>query len=209
MKRQPQQCFIEYTDKMILWIDRNCKRYEIGELSWRFNMTFGVYVTDKALHSAMKRYGIQTGRTGQFQKGHETWNAGTAGTGLMKRNVTTFRKGNRPANEQPVGAERITKDDLIQVKVRMKGKHTGEHWQSKHSLLWEQHHGRKVPKGHIVMFADGDRRNFDIRNLILVSRAGNAIHNKRGYTYAHKSVRPTLVAVAELDATINNRRKKK
>ena len=70
----------------------------------------------------------------------------------------------------------------------MKGKHTGEHWQSKHSLLWEQHHGRKVPKGHIVMFADGDRRNFDINNLML--DPGNSTTGLRIKAF------PTLVASA-------------
>ena len=46
-------------------------------------------------------------------------------------------------------------------------------------LLWEQRHGRPVPDGHLVLFADGDRRNFDPANLLLVSRAELAVMNKR------------------------------
>lgn len=208
MSRRPAECSVEWTPQMLRWVERNCKKYELPELSWRFDLAFGVYVTDKALTGAMKRNGIKTGRTGQFQKGHVPWSAGKAGTGSMKANSGTFKKGNRPANEQPLGSERITKDGLVQVKVRMKGKSNAERWQSKHSLIWEQHHGKKVPRGHLVMFADGDKRNFSIENLMLVSRRGNALHNVRGYSYADKTVRPTLLAVAEMDATIRKRTKK-
>jgi len=40
----------------------------------------------------------------------------------------------------------------------------------KHLVLWEDTHG-KVPQGHFVIFADGDRRNVTLDNLLLVTRA--------------------------------------
>jgi len=40
----------------------------------------------------------------------------------------------------------------------------------RHLVLWEEKHG-KVPKGHFVIFADGDRRNVTLDNLLLVTRA--------------------------------------
>ncbi|WP_083612210.1 HNH endonuclease [Paenibacillus sp. P32E] len=37
-----------------------------------------------------------------------------------------------------------------------------------------------VPKGHAIIFGDGDRQNFDPNNLILITRGQLAIMNKRG-----------------------------
>ena len=43
-------------------------------------------------------------------------------------------------------------------------------WRPKHLVLWEEKYG-KVPGGHFVIFADGDRRNVTLGNLLLVTRA--------------------------------------
>jgi transposase-like protein len=41
---------------------------------------------------------------------------------------------------------------------------------SLHHVIWEEHHGRKVPAGSVLIFADGNKNNFAPRNLRLVSR---------------------------------------
>lgn len=40
---------------------------------------------------------------------------------------------------------------------------------SDHRFLWEQHHGRAIPPGHMVHHRDGDRLNNAIENLQLVT----------------------------------------
>ena len=59
-----------------------------------------------------------------------------------------------------------------------------------------------MPKGRIVIFSDGNRRNFDIDNLRLVSRAELCLFNKRGYSTAPAEVRPTLLLVTQLDRAV-------
>ena len=49
-------------------------------------------------------------------------------------------------------------------------------WRGKHVILWEQEHGPR-PKGHKVIFADGNHRNFTPENLILVSNGELLIMN--------------------------------
>lgn len=39
-----------------------------------------------------------------------------------------------------------------------------------HRHIWEQLHGRKVPPGHVVRFADGNSNNFIDKNLYLATR---------------------------------------
>lgn len=39
-------------------------------------------------------------------------------------------------------------------------------WQLKQNYVWEQTHGKKLPKGMVVVFLDGDRMNYDPSNLV-------------------------------------------
>jgi len=69
----------------------------------------------------------------------------------------------------PVGSERVCagkKNNYIKVKVSERGDRR-ETWRIKHLHLWEQANG-PIPKGHTVVFADGDRNNFAKDNLVLI-----------------------------------------
>lgn len=77
--------------------------------------------------------------------------------------------GGKPA--LPIGTEREGKDGRIMVKTRMYPKvpSSKDNWRFKHHLVYERAHGW-IPHGHVVMFADGDIRNFDPANLVAVPR---------------------------------------
>lgn len=47
-----------------------------------------------------------------------------------------------------------------------------------HRIMWEEIHGRKVPEGMVVRFADGNPNNFEPENLILRSRNDVARENQ-------------------------------
>ena len=53
-------------------------------------------------------------------------------------------------------------------------------WIPLHRVEWERLNG-PLPDGYIVLFADGDKRNFAAHNLVAVSKADNmrrnTIHN--------------------------------
>lgn len=42
-------------------------------------------------------------------------------------------------------------------------------WRAVHQLTWEQHHGKPVPKGHSIVFRDGDHDNYDPENLLCLT----------------------------------------
>jgi hypothetical protein len=42
-------------------------------------------------------------------------------------------------------------------------------YRSAHTALWEAANG-PVPEGHVIIFADGNRRNFALDNLLMVSK---------------------------------------
>jgi hypothetical protein len=105
----------------------------------------------------------------RFQKGMTPWNLGK--TGYMGRNRTSFRKGNKPQTWRPVGSERVTRDGILQRKVRDSGE-TKRDWKPVKDLLWIAKHGR-IPKGWFVVHKDRNRKNFALGNLTLVNRAEN------------------------------------
>ena len=171
------------------------------EIQSMMSCKFGFDYTHHQIKGAITRNKLNTGRTGRFEKGHATWNKGTKG--LTKANVTSFKKGQKPHNYKPLGSERIVKDGYCEVKVS----DTGRRWRPKHVLIYEKHHG-KVPKGSAVIFLDGDKRNFDIDNLYLVTRSQLAMLNKNSLIQKDAELTKTAINVVDLMKKISTIEKK-
>lgn len=120
---------------------------------------------------------IENEKPGCFRPGHETWNKGKHFISGGRSIETQFPAGNKPHNMKPIGSIRESKDGILQQKVSDTGYPPCD-WKAVHAIRWEEYHGRSVPAGHIVRFRDGNRRNFSEDNLVLVTRAENAILNK-------------------------------
>lgn len=137
--------------------------------------------------------------SGSFKKGHIPWNKGV--TGYMGANRTSFKTGNLPHNTRKLYSERVNKDGLIEIKVDT------NKWISKHRYIWEQYHKREVPKGKVVIFLDGDNRNFDVDNLKLISRGALLILNRQYRNILKdKELIESCVDLSELIYAINKRR---
>ena len=171
------------------------------EIQSMMSCKFGFDYTRDQIKGAITRNKLNTGRTGRFEKGRATWNKGTKG--LTKANVTSFKKGQKPHNYKPLGSERITKDGYCEIKVS----DTGRRWRPKHVLIYEKHHG-KVPKGSAVIFLDGDKRNFDIDNLYLVTRSQLAMLNKNSLIQKDAELTKTAINVVDLMKKISAMEKK-
>lgn len=104
------------------------------------------------------------GQSGQFKKGLIPHKKGKKLSDSTKAKLakTMFKSGNRPHNTLPVGAESEDKDGYLIVKIAEPNV-----WQYKHHIAF----GEPVPTGHKVIFLDGNKRNFDKANLMLVSNA--------------------------------------
>jgi len=171
------------------------------ELADLINERFGLSVTVKQIKAWKKNHGYSSGLKGSEgmappNKGKpRTWTGGEE---------TRFKKGHIPHNYMPVGSERVNADGYVDVKIADPNK-----WRGKHLLVWEQHHGRPVPKGYAVIFGDGNRRNFDPENLILVSRQQLAVMNKHGLIRNNAELTKTGVIMADLLQKISARKRKR
>lgn len=174
----------KFRDVHIQFLKENVKGITLKELTNRFNKAFNMNVSESAISNLKAKYNLQSGIVGgQFVKGQTSFNKGKkwceymSEEGQKNSRKTTFKKGNIPANRRPIGSERINKRDGVLIKVR--DGHKTRNWMPKSRYIYEQAHG-KIPEGHKVIFADGNNRNFDLDNLVLVSNAEELIMNQRG-----------------------------
>jgi hypothetical protein len=111
---------------------------------------------------------IQAGVAHRFQKGHATWNHGMTGLDIGGKE-TRFKVGHLPKTHRPVGSERIDRDGILWRKVSDTRKARVD-WKAVHVIAWERANG-PLPPGKVVIFDDGNRRNFDPKNLLALTRA--------------------------------------
>jgi hypothetical protein len=175
------------------------------EITEMMTAKFNYDYTKTQIASAIKRYGLSTGRTGRFEKGRVPFNKGTKG--MTSANRTSFKKGNIPPTYLPIGSEAITRDGYTIVKVSDQGTRN-QRWRSKHRLIWEKHHG-PVPDGHAIVFGDGDKTNLSIDNLILVTRAQLSVMNTKKLIKNNVELTQAGANIAQLMITINKAKKKK
>lgn len=107
----------------------------------------------------------------QFKKGHIPANKGRKQSEYMtqeqidRTKATRFTKGNIPASYKPVGYERINKDGYVEVKIA-----EPRTFRLKHRQVWIEHNGT-IPPGCNIQFRDGNKQNFSIDNLYMISRS--------------------------------------
>lgn len=192
-----------FTQEQIEWIKENYKTLSAKEITKPFNEKFNRSVTWEQIRTFVKNNGIKSGRTGQFEKGAVSWNAGTKG--VMKANSGSFQKGAKPVNHRPIGAERICpKDGYILAKVEEENPYNGEktRFKAKHRVVWEAANGA-IPDTHVVIFKDGDKMNCDLSNLDLIERSVLAHLNCRlGYGGQPSELKPTLIQLAKLETKL-------
>lgn len=169
----------------------------IDALRLLFNKRFGLDYGYNRIRTACKSRGICCGVVTRFKPGHVPHNKGKKFA--FGGQETQFKKGQRPVNYRPVGSERVSVDGYTEVKIA-----DPKTWKMKHVVEWEKENG-PVPKGHVVIFADGNKTNFALDNLLLITRRVLAVINKRGGIQADPELTRLAVAQAMVDIKINDR----
>ncbi len=188
----------DYTQEQLDWLKAEYASLSAKALTAAFNAEFNACRTECGIKGTMFRCGFVSGRTGYITPETAAWNKGKKG--VNGTSCTSFKKGNLPHNTRPAHHERISKDNLIEIKVGERGKT----FMAKHRWLWEQANG-PVPAGMIVRFADGNNRNFAMDNLICVSRHLNLRLNATGYNELPQVFRPTKLLAEKLMVTAKER----
>lgn len=184
----------------------NVKGITLKELTNRFNKKFNLNLNENCIANRKSKLNLQSGITGgQFEKGNIPANKGKTMTPeqYKKCKATMFKKGNIPFNRREIGSERYNERDGILIKVQ--DGHLQNNWMPKSRYIYEQAHG-KIPEGHKVIFADGNNRNLDLDNLVLVSSAEELIMNRNKLFKKNAELTKTGALIAKV---INSKNKKK
>lgn len=159
---------------------------------------FGIEVTDKQLGNARKNNDLPKKtipNSGCYRKGDVPWNKGKGMSDEIREKVkgTWFKKGQIPKNHKPVGSTRIDTDGYKLIKIAEPNK-----WVLYHRHLYERAHGENLKKNEAIIFADGNKLNFDIDNLVKVSRANLLYLNNKKLIFDDPELTKTGVNVSKV-----------
>ena len=79
-------------------------------------------------------------------------------------------------------------------------------WEREHRAIWEAENG-PVPQGHRIIFADGNKSNFDLDNLLLVSRSELSVMTIRKLIFPDREATMTGKLIADLILLINRKKR--
>lgn len=110
-----------------------------------------------------------------FEKHHIPWNKGKHGCYSKETilKMSNSHKGKLYPKARELGSE-IEEGGYIRVKISNHPHHRTR-WRLKHHIIYEKYHPNiKIGKTDRVIFLDGNKRNFDIHNLKLLSLSEQA-----------------------------------
>ena len=194
-----------YTPDQIDFLKRNVKGRGNGELTELFNAHFGTNLKVSQLRACKNNRGLKSGLDGRFKQGHIPVNKGTQGLYNVGGNRTSFKPGQPALNYKPVGYERIDRDGYTLVKVQDDGP-WHKRWRHKHKVIWEEANG-PIPSGHALLFADQNKQNISLSNLILISKKQLSTLNKKGLLSNNADLTRTGIVMADLIQKICDRKR--
>ena len=195
-----------YDEDVVQYVIDNVKGKSIYELIDGIKKDLGKDETYNRIKRIKRNYNLRSELDCRFKKYSIPVNKGTKG--LSRPNRTSFKEGNIPHNVCQIGDEVIKSDGYVYVKVDNKPKVKMQvNWIKKQRKIWEEHNGMKVPDGHRVIFADGNKYNFDINNLVLVTFEEAMYINKKHLIFEDAEATKTALNMVKLEIAIRRKEK--
>lgn len=166
------------------------------EITKLMNLKFEYEFRIEQIKGAINRYKLNTGLTGRFKKGNVPPNKGVKG--VYKANSGSFKKGQKSINRREVGSERINRCGYTEIKIA-----EPDVWGLKHKFIWEKEFG-KTPKGYVIIFADSNKRNLSIENLILISKRQLVVMNRNNLIKNNSELTKIGIAISNIYIKIND-----
>jgi hypothetical protein len=192
----------KYTPEEIKFVKKKIIGRSYTDMLHLFNKHFGLRgkkkLTFGQMRGILKRHNLSNGLPRRFQPGHIPRNKGVKGFCTPGLERSQYKPGNIPSTCKPIGAERKNGYGYVEVKIA----HPNV-WKSKHTAIWEKVNG-PVPKGKIIIFADRNNRNFDLENLLMISKRELIVMNRNGLIYGNGVFTKTGKLVADIKIRISD-----
>lgn len=177
----------KWTKEMVEWLKSHYEDDSYNRLAITMNSIFNCKITGSSLEHKINRLGLKKSKESIKR--------------FILPNMGCFKKGHIPATKKPIGYERTLPDGYTWIKVA-----EPDVFRTKHRVIYEQHYG-PIPKGYNVVFADRNKSNFDIDNLILVSNAELGVLNGCKLIYKGDSEATKCgLTIAKLILKVNKRK---
>ena len=147
------------------------------------------------LRSDVNQKLLLSGETTRFHPGQKPWNRGIRFDVGGRSAETRFKPGQKPHSWRPIGYERMTRDGHLERKVTDTGVKRID-YRLVHHLVWLAA-GREIPSGHVLTFRDGNKRNFSLDNLELLSQRDLMLRN------SYHNYGPEVANLIQLRGAIN------
>ena len=214
-----------WTEEMHRFMREYIPGHTESEIVAAFEERFGIELTRGQVKNEKGRLGVRSGTFGgRFEPGHVPANKGRPIEEWMPSEASRaacaagrFKKGGMPRNAEltPIGSERVDRQGYTWVKVAERPRlkeggcgRTNDNWRPKHLIAWEAANGRPVPPSTMIVFADGDKGNFDPGNLVAVPRALWAVISRCRIPFADRETLEAAMDVARAKSAIQAARKR-
>ena len=224
--------FTQNEEKFLL---NNYKGRTTYELADTFNKTFQKNITRNQVRSWLKNRGLSNRARKLFNKEETLFlksiikNKTTQEVANMfntkfNRNITSKqitrfkqyrrlvsgfygpKKGTLPPATLPIGTETTISNGYAIVKTNNTTNGDRANWKYKQRVVWEKAYG-KIPDDCVVVFADQNKTNFSLDNLILVKRSELLTARTQRLIFDEPELTKTGLMLAKLmNKTCNKRR---
>jgi hypothetical protein len=181
--------FRRYTPEEIRFVKKNIRGRSYVEMTKLFNERFRLRITLKQMETLLYKHGLRNG-IGSFRPGHIPANKGKT-------------HPSRQGNYKPVGSERLDNGYIV-AKVSARKNQYHKNWKHEHIAIWEKAYG-KIPRGYAIIFADGNKLNVRLDNLLMVSRGELAVMNRCGLISTHRDLTKIGKSIADIKMLIAER----
>ena len=120
--------------------------------------------------------------------------------------INKRRRGEAPVKAvnsliKPVGSEKLNSRGEVLVKVNENNK-----WKLKHHIAYESYYGEKVGRWDKVIFLDGNRQNFNPKNLVKLSTGEQFCLAKEKMLSDDVELNKAAINIAKLIVATTNRK---
>ena len=150
---------VKWTTEIDHWIKQRCPIHEHGYTQIQ-------HMLDELNATFHTGFSINAFKTNCYSKGFN----------LEAIKSANHHRGERHHKHKPVGSLQVKKG-YVQIKIAEPNQ-----WMQYQRYVWEQNHPGESAKGMVVIFMDGNSRNFDPSNLERVSRGELTVMACMGHT---------------------------
>lgn len=187
------------------YIEANYEGVGHQAMADKIRKEFGQEYTKQRIKTYYANHDLNSGLTGHFQKGQTSHNKGIKMSPEVyeKAAATMFRKGNKPHNAVPVGTIVLATIGYYKEKVA-----EPDVWEFCHIKAWKEANG-EIPDGMMVSFKDGNRENWGIDNLFMITNEENGYLNSNHMRSECGELTEAAANVARLKLKVRKIRKER